>query len=1044
MKRLLLFFPLALAAAEPGLREQLRDALYTEEVERDPARAAAQYEALLEQFDAQQPLAASALFRLAEIRRSQGGKDQAIALYQRLLREFPDAEDEARLARTRLEEQGAPIPGPDEMGPAGDPELRELARLKAYLSSAPDVLRDVKTLEQAAENGWPKVVEFLLANGADPNAGNSLVIAAQHGFLDVCRILVGHAKPSPPIAGRALAGAITEERIGMLDALLELGLPADSPVPDIVGIRPTPGPPAAGTPLHVAVLRSEDWAVRRLVEAGASLEAVTAFPKPNRRSTPLHLAVSEENPELARLLLDLGASVDAAPPPSEETPLVRAALAGNAALIDLLLERGASPKQLQALAVLVDRPGDGLAAIRRLLEAGCDPNQAGPDDIPPIVRPFRQGNIQALDPNAKMRVHQQRVEVIRLLLAHGADPNTTHGTFFRPRQDPSHGGSGKPNPFLPATHDSEYLPESLLLKVVAMRDKEHLVDTTLIGILLGAGAKPGAGFPEIFEHVATGSNDDAPEIARALLRFRPDTIHFHEGGYFMNWHPGVERLFLDEVLLPALAAEGGVHAVIRDSGAARSLAKPESDIPPTHELLLPEIDWLGSKLRGDDLPLITIVRRADDGTVSRSPLDLATADALPSLEAGDVLEFESADPRASRSGGRGALWWNLLRRFVVPITVETAEGALPLTLRGDCLHFDPTSGTAPYLPTNRLAPLFWQPDYAGDAPRLVVTREGWGEIPVDLETRDFHLEAGDQLRVEFPSGVDRMRERARPRRIQLRVPGTPFVHDLEVVPECSATFPTLTALLADIYAPVFDRPPAEGPELPSLARQVQGGHIPRFPPHPDLAHIRVRRLDDAGGEDQVLEFNLAEAVASVTDDTPPENARELDMPLRAGDIVELSVLDSPTPFAGFSAEQQRFFRKALSGTVQILPQGGPPTLAEIDWHAPVWLPVDGIPLPFPPKTGTPTVRLTSFGPRNQLWEALGRPAQGAVHRSSDPGRFDLDASLFFLRHGDRLRLASSPGTPPTESRNRPRVVRPPTPRSSDGRESRPLVVPPSR
>ena len=43
--------------------------------------------------------AASALFRLAEVRRKQDRKDDAIVLYQKLLVRFPEAETEAKLAR---------------------------------------------------------------------------------------------------------------------------------------------------------------------------------------------------------------------------------------------------------------------------------------------------------------------------------------------------------------------------------------------------------------------------------------------------------------------------------------------------------------------------------------------------------------------------------------------------------------------------------------------------------------------------------------------------------------------------------------------------------------------------------------------------------------------------------------------------------------------------------------------------------------------------------------------------------------------------------
>jgi tetratricopeptide (TPR) repeat protein len=98
-----LFFPFATThAEEPALRDLLRDGLYAEEVTRDPDAAAKHYEQLLARYSEQRDFAASALFRLAEVRHKQNRKDDAIQLYQRLLAEFPNAEAETKLARENL------------------------------------------------------------------------------------------------------------------------------------------------------------------------------------------------------------------------------------------------------------------------------------------------------------------------------------------------------------------------------------------------------------------------------------------------------------------------------------------------------------------------------------------------------------------------------------------------------------------------------------------------------------------------------------------------------------------------------------------------------------------------------------------------------------------------------------------------------------------------------------------------------------------------------------------------------------------------------
>ena len=80
----------------------LRDSLYEEEATRDLTKAAAGYEALLAAWNEVRPTAAAALFRLAEVRRKQDRKEEAVGLYERLLREFPEMEVQGRMARENL------------------------------------------------------------------------------------------------------------------------------------------------------------------------------------------------------------------------------------------------------------------------------------------------------------------------------------------------------------------------------------------------------------------------------------------------------------------------------------------------------------------------------------------------------------------------------------------------------------------------------------------------------------------------------------------------------------------------------------------------------------------------------------------------------------------------------------------------------------------------------------------------------------------------------------------------------------------------------
>jgi len=116
-----LFLPFSASAEDPQLRDLLRDGLYAEEVTRDPEKAAKHYE-------------------------------------------FPDADMETKLAREILTALGGKAP------PVGatsrDDEAKEITRLEALAKNAPDIILDPNTLNQAAANGWSKVVQYLLAAGS--------------------------------------------------------------------------------------------------------------------------------------------------------------------------------------------------------------------------------------------------------------------------------------------------------------------------------------------------------------------------------------------------------------------------------------------------------------------------------------------------------------------------------------------------------------------------------------------------------------------------------------------------------------------------------------------------------------------------------------------------------------------------------------------------------------------------------------------------------------------------------------------------------------
>ncbi|RYD73355.1 MAG: tetratricopeptide repeat protein, partial [Verrucomicrobiaceae bacterium] len=183
------FLPFTLSAADnaaPGvgnLKKLLQQGLFEEEANRDTAKAAAAYADLVAAYDTQRAFAATALYRLAEIRAKEGNKAEAITLHQRLLAEFPKDEVFAKRSRERLAELGGTLPAAvaDAEAPT-EAEAKELVQLREMVKNSPDLLNaaggpeNITPLVKAAKNGWLAAASFLLDHGADPNRGGGPVL----------------------------------------------------------------------------------------------------------------------------------------------------------------------------------------------------------------------------------------------------------------------------------------------------------------------------------------------------------------------------------------------------------------------------------------------------------------------------------------------------------------------------------------------------------------------------------------------------------------------------------------------------------------------------------------------------------------------------------------------------------------------------------------------------------------------------------------------------------------------------------------------------
>ena len=93
---------LSLGAATNELTALLQRALFEEEANRNLVAAIQAYQSLVEQFDQDRALAATAVFRLGECYRKQGNTNAAAAQYERVIRDFADQAPLVALSRQNL------------------------------------------------------------------------------------------------------------------------------------------------------------------------------------------------------------------------------------------------------------------------------------------------------------------------------------------------------------------------------------------------------------------------------------------------------------------------------------------------------------------------------------------------------------------------------------------------------------------------------------------------------------------------------------------------------------------------------------------------------------------------------------------------------------------------------------------------------------------------------------------------------------------------------------------------------------------------------
>ncbi|KAJ7706762.1 ankyrin repeat-containing domain protein [Mycena rosella] len=279
--------------------------------------------------------------------------------------------------------------------------LNEISRYLIEHEDGGDVL------QEAAAEGLPGLVQFLIDNGIHPDAtrtkdafkyDSALQAASAQGHTNIIRLLLDHGAniDLPGSNGTALQLAALRGRKEPLCLLLSRGANAN-----LMAGR-------YGTALAVAFFTGRKDFVQILLEHGAGVDS-----EGRECGTAVQAASRAGHPDIVRLFLEHGADVN-----SEgrecDTALRAASQAGHKDIVRLLLEHGAdvnsgSRWNKTALQVASEKGREDMA--RLLIEHGADVNVGGGESGSPLWEASYWG----------------RKEVVKLLLEHGADESFVGG-----------------------------------------------------------------------------------------------------------------------------------------------------------------------------------------------------------------------------------------------------------------------------------------------------------------------------------------------------------------------------------------------------------------------------------------------------------------------------------------------------------------------------------------------------------------------------------------------------------------------------------------
>ncbi|MBX3747177.1 MAG: ankyrin repeat domain-containing protein [Verrucomicrobiae bacterium] len=488
----------AVRAAE-SIDRLFQSALLAEEGRRDLVSAIRDYEAVVAQVDAQRALAATAVFRLGECYRKLGRTNDAVAQYQRLLRDFPGESDLGRLSEENLAGLGHSVaeradtpttPIPDLAATERELRLlqRRLERFDALPTTSPEALiliqqwfpdRLLAELEsermsisrrlagvsgQFGQNHPEHVFHSRALKHVETQLDERVqsLLNAQRSHLETLKALADTAATPIPVTPTPLD--VEQREIARLRAMLDQS-------PDRLNVPDSEG----RLPLVAAAAEGRLGVVRALLDWGADVHRTS--PSQPTGFTALHAAASEGHKAIVEALLNAGADPHRADGRGF-TPLSMAIRNEVPAVLDTLLSHGADPRNEPGAASLlaaIDRGNTNL--IERLAQAGADLSHivrsGGPDgDQKPLTAALKADQRDAARTLIRLGATLDVGDLTRLI---GANRSLEPDWFEE---------------LLRLTPSEQLGPENLNGLLVEVLAKAH--HDALIAPLIRAGASPNA------------------------------------------------------------------------------------------------------------------------------------------------------------------------------------------------------------------------------------------------------------------------------------------------------------------------------------------------------------------------------------------------------------------------------------------------------------------------------------------------------------------------------------------------------------------------